>query len=79
MYLQFSFPFTGAPIQPKKSVNCEQQKLKQIVSKNVNRSVEDEMRKRATEGLINLSNAQKAVAKTHKPAETPSTSTANQA
>lgn len=47
----------------------------------MNRSVEEEMRKRATEGLINLSNAQKAVAKSQKvkdaPAAdaTPSTST----
>lgn len=47
----------------------------------MNRSVEVEMRKRATEGLINLSNAQKAVAKSHKAndvpaaAGTPSTST----
>lgn len=76
------FVSADAPIQQKKAAHCEQQKLKQIVSKNVNRNVESEMRKRATEGLINLSNAQKAVAKTHKAKEststaTPSTSTTN--
>lgn len=43
----------------------------------MNRSVEEEMRKRATEGLINLSKAQQAVAKEHKEkmkTETASTS-----
>lgn len=57
---------TGAPIQPKKHKFAEQQKLKQIVSKSVNKSVEEEMRKRAKEGQINLSKAQQAVAKHHK-------------
>lgn len=56
----------GAPIQPKKHKFAEQQKLKQIVSKSVNKSVEEEMRKRAKEGQINLSKAQQAVAKYHK-------------
>lgn len=59
-------PITGAPIQPKKHKFAEQQKLKQIVSKSVNKSVEEEMRKRAKEGQINLSKAQQAVAKHHK-------------
>lgn len=57
---------TGAPIQPKKHKFAEQQKLKQIVSKSVNKSVEQEMRSRAKEGQINLSKAQQAVAKHHK-------------
>lgn len=76
-FLQFSI---DAPIQQKKASHTEQQKLKQIVSKNVNRSAETEIRSRATEGLINLSNAQRAVAKSHKakeaaqPAAAPSTS-----
>lgn len=36
------------------------------MSKSVNKSVEEEMRKRAKEGQINLSKAQQAVAKHHK-------------
>ncbi|XP_037032449.1 uncharacterized protein LOC119071615 [Bradysia coprophila] len=55
-----------APIQPKKHKFAEQQKLKQIVSKSVNKSVEQEMRSRAKEGHLNLSKAQLAVAKHHK-------------
>lgn len=57
---------SGAPIQPKKHKFAEQQKLKQIVSKSVNKSVEEEMRKRAKEGQLNLSKAQLAVSKHHK-------------
>lgn len=57
---------TGAPIQSKKHKFAEQQKLKQIVSKSVNKSVEEEMRKRAKEGQLNLSKAQQAVAKHHR-------------
>ncbi|XP_031635176.1 uncharacterized protein LOC116348334 [Contarinia nasturtii] len=56
----------NAPIQPKKQQFTEQQKLKQMVSKNVNRVVEDEIRGRAKEGHINLSKAQQAVAKQQK-------------
>lgn len=37
-----------------------------MVSKNVNRSVEEEIRSRAKEGHINLSKAQQAVAKQQK-------------
>lgn len=36
------------------------------MSKSVNKSVEEEMRKRAKEGQLNLSKAQLAVAKHHK-------------
>lgn len=36
------------------------------MSKSVNKSVEEEMRKRAKEGQINLSKAQQAVAKFHQ-------------
>lgn len=36
------------------------------MSKNVNKSVEAEIRSRAVEGRINLSKAQEAVAKMHK-------------
>lgn len=55
-----------APMKAKKQTFTEHQKLKQIVSKNVNRSAEQEIRGRATEGVINLSKAQQAVAKMHK-------------
>lgn len=55
-----------APIKSKKAQFTEQQKLKQMVSKNVNRSAEDEIRSRAKEGHINLSKAQQAVAKQQK-------------
>lgn len=71
-------PFiSDAPIQAKKNKFGEQQKLKQLVSKNVNKSVEQEIRQRATEGQMNLSKAQQAVAKFHKekgPEATASTS-----
>lgn len=67
--------FSGAPIQAKKTQFTEQQKLKQIVSKNVNRAAEDEIRGRAKEGHINLSKAQQAVAKQHKEQASCSTST----
>lgn len=53
-------------MKPKLGKFAEQQKIKQIVSKNVNKSVEKEMRSRAKEGQINLSKAQLAVAKHHK-------------
>lgn len=57
---------SDAPMKAKKQTFTEHQKLKQIVSKSVNRSAEQEIRGRATEGHINLSNAQQAVAKMHK-------------
>lgn len=60
------FQILDAPIQSKKHHFNEQQKLKQLVSKNVNRSVEEEIRGRAKEGHINLSKAQEAVAKQQK-------------
>lgn len=50
----------------KKQKFAESQKLKQIVTKNVNRSVEQEIRSRAKQGKINLSKAQQAVAKHHR-------------
>lgn len=37
-----------------------------MITKTVNRSMEDEMRSRAKEGHVNLSKAQQAVAKHHK-------------
>ncbi|XP_055923947.1 uncharacterized protein LOC129954216 [Eupeodes corollae] len=64
---------SNAPIQPKKNKFNENQKIKHVITKNVNKSVEHELRGRATEGNINLSKAQEAVAKHHQ--SLPSTST----
>ncbi|GAB0087872.1 uncharacterized protein DMENIID0001_022260 [Sergentomyia squamirostris] len=66
----------NAPIQPKKAKLQDTQKIKQLLSKAVNKSVEEDIRSRAQEGEINFSKAQKAVAKHHnkdikeKPQET---------
>lgn len=68
-----NFVQLDAPIQAKKAKFAEQQKLKQLVSKNVNRNVEQEIRQRASEGHLNLSKAQQAVAKHHQEVA-PSTS-----
>lgn len=46
-----------------------------MVSKSVNKSMETEMRQRATEGTINLSKAQQAVVKMHKEKKTEQAST----
>ncbi|CAH0548018.1 unnamed protein product [Brassicogethes aeneus] len=48
------------PVPKKKSE--ETQRIKQIISKTVNKAVEEEMRKRSESGQKSLSNAQKAVA-----------------
>lgn len=56
----------GCPIQSKKNKFAEAGKLKSMITKTVNRSMEDEMRSRAKEGHVNLSKAQQAVAKHHK-------------
>lgn len=66
LIFEFDDFHSDAPIQSKKTQFTEQQKLKQIVSKNVNRAAENEIRGRAKEGHINLSKAQEAVAKQHK-------------
>ncbi|XP_011189356.1 uncharacterized protein LOC105216517 [Zeugodacus cucurbitae] len=57
---------SNAPIQPKKAKFNEQQKIKNAISKTVNKSVENELRSRAVEGKIKLSKAQEAVAKHHQ-------------
>ncbi|XP_073840939.1 uncharacterized protein [Musca autumnalis] len=64
---------SNAPIQAKKSKFNEHQKIKQAISKTLNKSVEEEIRSRAREGHLNLSKAQEAVAKHNKNVE-PSTS-----
>ncbi|KAB0792482.1 hypothetical protein PPYR_14441 [Photinus pyralis] len=56
----------NCPIKPKKQKHQEAQKLKQVVTKSVNKSVEEEMRSRAYEGKRPLSKAQEAVANYHK-------------
>lgn len=50
------------PIKPKKKRFEEAHKLKQIITKTVNKAVEDEMRARATDGKTKLSKIQEAVA-----------------
>ncbi|XP_030570443.1 uncharacterized protein LOC115769669 [Drosophila novamexicana] len=55
----------NAPIQAKKGKFNETQKIKAVISKSVNKSVESELRSRAHEGYIQLSKAQEAVAKHH--------------
>ncbi|KAI8117340.1 hypothetical protein FF38_09278 [Lucilia cuprina] len=69
---------SNAPIQAKKSKFNENQKIKQAISKTLNKSVESEMRSRAMEGHINLSKAQQAVAKHNKNVAQPSTSSGAQ-
>ncbi|KAM7355809.1 uncharacterized protein ACRADG_001758 [Cochliomyia hominivorax] len=64
----------NAPIQPKKAKFNENQKIKQAISKTLNKTVENEIRSRAMEGHINLSKAQQAVAKHNKNVAEPSTS-----
>lgn len=68
---------SDAPIQSKKTQFTERQKLKEMVSKNVNRAAEDEIRGRAKEGQINLSKAQQAVAKQHQEKASSSTGQSN--
>lgn len=68
------FLHIDAPIQAKKTKFAEAQKLKSLVTKNVNKSVEKEIRSRAKEGQINLSKAQQAVVKHHKDQQSSSTS-----
>ncbi|XP_053685191.1 uncharacterized protein LOC128734842 [Sabethes cyaneus] len=56
----------NVPIQSKKHKFQESHKLKQAVSKTVNRKNEDEIRKLVYEGQKNLSQAQQAVIEHHK-------------
>uniref|UniRef100_A0A1L8DBS0 Uncharacterized protein n=1 Tax=Nyssomyia neivai TaxID=330878 RepID=A0A1L8DBS0_9DIPT len=56
----------NAPIQAKKTKMQGTQKIKQLLSKAVNKSVEEDIRARASEGVINFSKAQHAVAKHNK-------------
>ncbi|KAJ8922225.1 hypothetical protein NQ315_004162 [Exocentrus adspersus] len=50
-------------IKPKKKNHQESQKLKKIISKTVNKAIEEEIRAKATSSQTNLSKAQQAVAK----------------
>ncbi|KAF5272696.1 hypothetical protein FQA39_LY07723 [Lamprigera yunnana] len=65
----------NAPIKPKKQKQQEAQKMKRIVTKSVNKTVEEEMRSRAYEGQRKLSNAQEAVAAYHKGQESSKSTT----
>ncbi|CAG9767952.1 unnamed protein product [Ceutorhynchus assimilis] len=57
----------NAPMKPKKQKLQEANKLRQAVTKTVNKAVEEEIRATAGKSkLNNLSNAQKAVAKYNK-------------
>lgn len=54
-------------MKPKlKQKNEESQKLKAVISKTVNKQIEEEMRHRAYDGQVNFSKAQDAVSKHHK-------------
>lgn len=53
----------NAPIKPKKQKQQDAHKLKQIITKTLNKAMEDEMRARAGKGKLVLSNAQQVVAK----------------
>lgn len=53
--------FTDRPIKPKKQHFEESHKLKKLITKTLNKSVEEEMRSRAS-GNKNLSKVQQAVA-----------------
>lgn len=65
MYLS-PLSIVDAPIQAKKAKFQEVQKIKQMISKVVNKSVEEEIRSRAREGTRNYSKAQEAVAQHHQ-------------
>ncbi|XP_055378537.1 uncharacterized protein LOC129610156 [Condylostylus longicornis] len=53
----------NAPIQKKKTKLTEQDKIKQVISKKLNKNAENELRSLAVESNLNLSKAQKAVKK----------------
>ncbi|KAK4872803.1 hypothetical protein RN001_014832 [Aquatica leii] len=64
------------PIKPKKQMLQETQKMKRVVTKNVNKAVEDEMRSRAYDGQKKkLSKAQEAVAAYHNEQESGTSNT----
>uniref|UniRef100_U5ED61 Uncharacterized protein n=1 Tax=Corethrella appendiculata TaxID=1370023 RepID=U5ED61_9DIPT len=56
----------NAPIQSKKHKFQEAHKLKEMVSKALNKKNEDDIRKVVYEGQTNLSKAQEAVVKHHQ-------------
>ncbi|ENN81454.1 uncharacterized protein LOC109546821 [Dendroctonus ponderosae] len=53
----------NAPSVPKKQRTQQAHKLKQIITKTVNKTAEDEIRSRAGRSNLNLTQAQQAVAK----------------
>lgn len=50
----------NAPIQPKKTKLQEAQKMKKIISKSVNTAMENELRERAMDGKMSLTNKKKS-------------------
>ncbi|KFB52316.1 AGAP011636-PA-like protein [Anopheles sinensis] len=56
----------NAPIQSKKHKFLEDHKLKQVITKTVNKKNEDDLRKVAYEGQTKLSQAQLAVQEHHR-------------
>uniref|UniRef100_A0A0K8TQ33 Uncharacterized protein n=1 Tax=Tabanus bromius TaxID=304241 RepID=A0A0K8TQ33_TABBR len=56
----------NAPVKIKKNKFNEAAKIKETLSKTVNRSVEEEIRHLSTDGQVNLSKSQEKVAKHHK-------------
>lgn len=57
---------SNRPIQPKKTKLAEANKIKKVISKTVNKAVEDEIRNRAFGEKATLSKAQQAVADHNK-------------
>uniref|UniRef100_T1H0Y7 Uncharacterized protein n=1 Tax=Megaselia scalaris TaxID=36166 RepID=T1H0Y7_MEGSC len=55
-----------APIQAKKTKFTENQKIKEAISRSVNKNMENELRGRANDSVTRISSAQKAVADHHK-------------
>ncbi|KAK9736475.1 Protein of unknown function (DUF2462) [Popillia japonica] len=56
---------SNRPMKPKKNKNSEASKLKKMITKTVNKSVEEEIRNRALPAQ-NLSKIQEAIAKHNK-------------
>lgn len=65
VYLRLYFTFfvlIDAPVKMKKNKFSESKKIKDVISKSVNKAVESEMRARAAESTINLNKTQQAIA-----------------
>uniref|UniRef100_A0A1A9VQF5 Uncharacterized protein n=1 Tax=Glossina austeni TaxID=7395 RepID=A0A1A9VQF5_GLOAU len=56
----------NAPVKMKKTKFSESKKIKDVISKSVNKAVESEMRARVAESTINLNKTQRAIAQHRK-------------